>query len=578
MTKKFLLVFILMLPSTGLAIPNWSPEEQLTNSSAWAYNGDEAVGPEGTLHMLSCDNRTGLPIIYYQRKADGEQSWSSPAVLSSEAGSVQAGLSAIYADPEEENNIYAVWEEYFGGEVRIYFRHSQDAGLTCSDSVLVAGEAAGTSQAGHPDLVVDSGHTMHLVWQDGLTNQVMYRQGPADGLTLSTPMILSGSDASHPGIARGSSKLVVFWQEPVAGFEQIKYKESGNGGGDWSNPRILGTAPSSHCMEPSLVFDGQDNFYAVWSRDNAIVFQKADASLGVLPPLIVSTSTGGSCLQPAIVVKDSKIAVAWVYNDAGHWQIRVNASSDGGSTWGEDAGFESGASVSRPRLAEDRGNIHLFYDFDLSGGGQEQVWHALRDDTGPPAPQISSVSHPDQEQSGNNWPIFTWPREDNPGGIGVQGYVVAFDNQPDSDPGDIITQAAQENSAEFFGLENGTYYLHIKAVDSLNNLGSVAHYAINIDRNSFFPGDQVWVAPSPVRDGELNLRFFLSRVAEIKLEFFDAAGRKLGSQALAGEMGINQLCRDIHDWVNGTFFYRLTARAHDNGQEAVVTKPFVVLR
>ena len=160
----------------------------------------------------------------------------------------------------------------------------------------------------------------------------------------------------------------------------------------------------------------------------------------------------------------------------------------------------------------------------------------------------------------------------------MQGYVVAFDNQPNSNPGDIITHAAQESSAEFSSLENGTYYLHVKTVDSLNNLGLVAHYTINIDRNSFFPGDQVWVAPSPVQDGELNLRFFLSRMAEIKLDFFDAAGRKLGSQTLAGEMGINRLYRDIHDWVNGTFFYRLTARAYDNGQEAMVIKPFVVLK
>lgn len=570
-------LIFLLFPAPALAVPYWSVVEQVTNSSAWAHNGDEAAGPDGTMHMLTLDNRTGLAALYYQRKPEGSQIWSAHTVLSHETGGVQAGKSAIFLDAG--GSVYTVWEEYYGGNISLYFRYSQDAGVAWSAPVLAAGSATSTVKAVHPDLVVDGNGIMHLTWLDDLTGRVRYRKGPADGLTLSTAVTLSGTPAASPGIAIGINRLVAFWQETVGGYEQIKYRESTDFGESWSNSMVLSNASAEHCEEPHLVFDDQDNFYGIWiqAQGQIVVIRRGDALYGLLSDLTVSTTTGGICSRPAIAVQGHKVVAAWIYNQSGNPQVRINISLDQGETWDVDDGFNSGASVNRPRLAGDRGNIHLFFDYDQAVNAA-QVRHALRDDTAPPAPQISSLSHPGTQGSGNNRPSFTWVAEDNPGGIGVMGFAVAFDQQPHTDPGTNVTQAANENSVEFGETGNGHHYLHVRSIDLLANQGEAAHYAVNIDRNSFFPGDQVWVAPSPVRDGRLHLRFFLSKPAEVKLEFYDAIGRRLSSRSLGSQVGINQVGMDIHDWVNGAYFYRLTARAPAGGNEAVVTKAFVVLK
>jgi hypothetical protein len=191
---------------------------------------------------------------------------------------------------------------------------------------------------------------------------------------------------------------------------------------------------------------------------------------------------------------------------------------------------------------------------------------------------ISSQTHPSGIPSGNNRPICTWVGTDNPGGIGLAGYAVAFDNLPSTDPGSSITNPPNLAQAEYPDILNGQHYLHVRGIDSNGNLGDVAHYAIAVDNNSFCPGDQAWVAPSPVRDGILNLRFFLTKASDLSVRFFDAAGRNICTQVPASMMGVNQMRMDISDWVNGTYFFRLIARAQDNGNVATITKPFVVLK
>lgn len=578
------------ITASAFADTSWGPEEQLTNSSQSARNGAEAVGPAGTLHMLTVDDRTGIPHVFYQRKPDGEAGWSAQTVLSFESdGSVQAGYNCALCT-DGNRGVYAVWEEYYNGNSSLYFRRSTDDGATWGDRVLVAAPDAATVNAVCPNIAVDQVGTLHLVWLmvplSGSQGRLFYRKGAADGKTLSTPMNLRSGSAvvSSPGVAVGSRSLLAYFQENVGGYEQVRYLRSTDCGDHWSDAQTLSRA-GLYCRQPKLVFDGQENFYSIWTQGagsgaDTVVFRYSDHDTGLIADVAVCSGSGGEVSAPAVAVRDNRVTAAWVVNNAGNVQMSMKTSGDKGATWGAESGTAVGNDVKQPCLVDDRGNVHLFYGYvpAVLGASAYQVRHLIRDDATPPAPVIVSGTHPIFEKSGNNRPEFVWSGTDNPGGIGLAGYAVAFDSRPDTDPGSVTTCALAQNRAAFDDLDNQVYYLHVRSIDRIGNAGAAAHYAVRIDNNSFCPGDQAWVAPSPVRDGRLRLRFFLAEPADVTLELFDAIGRKLGGRNLAGHSGVNTVEMDIGDWVNGTYFFRLSARAQAKGQVAVIAKPWAVVR
>jgi hypothetical protein len=590
MKTFYISIFLLGLVPGVFALPYWGAEEQITNSSVWVHNGAEAAGPAGTLHMLTLDCRTGIPHVYYQRKPDGSASWSPFTLLSLESsGDVVAGRSAICTDSAQ--GVYAVWEEYYGGTSSIYFRRSTDDGLTWGSRVKVGDTGSNLVNAAYPDVLVDHQGVLHIGWlqinQTATTGQVMYRKGSLDGLTLSNALGLSGTQAAAFKLAAGGTTVFAAYQELTGALQQVKFKSSGDNGATWGNAQTLASSAATNNLAPWVWADTADNLYSTWTQGTGavgtqVMFRYNDHATGFASDIIIPTTSAGSCYNPHITVQGNEILVSWVNNNGGNMQVRENFSVDKGLTWAaQDGGFASGNQASEPLLLNDRGNLHLFYtyvDSQSNTATSGQVRHALRDDVAPPAPKISSTTHPSTNASGNNHPVFSWNAPDNPGGIGIRGYALTFDDQPATDPGAVVVKQAQETSADFANVSNGVHYFHLRAVDLLGNTGTAGHYTVLVDNNSFFPGDQVWAAPSPVRNGHLNLHYFLTKNADVNLAFFDAAGRQIGSQSPKSSVGVNTLSLNISDWVNGTYFFRFTVRESTQGQVAVVTKPFAVVK
>ncbi len=97
---------------------------------------------------------------------------------------------------------------------------------------------------------------------------------------------------------------------------------------------------------------------------------------------------------------------------------------------------------------------------------------------GPQAPVISSSSHPVQAAwYANNAPVFTWTV---PGSVApVVGYSYILDQNPATTPDAVADTTG--NEASYTGIADGTWYLHVRAVDNTNNWGPAGHYRINID-------------------------------------------------------------------------------------------------
>ncbi|KKK55750.1 hypothetical protein LCGC14_3071430, partial [marine sediment metagenome] len=90
---------------------------------------------------------------------------------------------------------------------------------------------------------------------------------------------------------------------------------------------------------------------------------------------------------------------------------------------------------------------------------------------------VSSSTHPDSSiYYSNNNPSFNWVYES---GSEVNGYSFTFDKSALTEPDTSILQGITEKS--YTGLDDGTYYFHLKAIDIDGVESETVHFKINID-------------------------------------------------------------------------------------------------
>jgi len=112
------------------------------------------------------------------------------------------------------------------------------------------------------------------------------------------------------------------------------------------------------------------------------------------------------------------------------------------------------------------------------GGWGETEHFALRIDTAAPgAPSISSPSHPDQQLEYQDPDLdLEWTC---PGDLsGVTGYSYELDRNPSTIPD--VSSDSTDAETHYQGLDEGTWYFHVRAVDRASNWGPAGHFTVNL--------------------------------------------------------------------------------------------------
>ncbi len=161
----------------------------------------------------------------------------------------------------------------------------------------------------------------------------------------------------------------------------------------------------------------------------------------------------------------------------------------------------------------------------------------------PLAPLVSSPTHPD--------PASYFAATDarfhfdavGPDLDGIDHFVALFDQQPATVP--TADSKAYASDAEFSGLDTGTYYIHVRAVDKAGDLGDVTHFKIGV--TAALSQANTYNYPNPSRDGKTTLRFALLEPTQVSLRIYDEVGALVWSKDLGpGETiaGVNSVLWD----------------------------------
>ena len=95
-----------------------------------------------------------------------------------------------------------------------------------------------------------------------------------------------------------------------------------------------------------------------------------------------------------------------------------------------------------------------------------------------PSPRLYSTTHKSNKWYYTNSVIFKWKEPYDISGI--SGYAYLMDKNPDSIP-DIENLPSNFSGKNFENLENGIYYLHLRAIDKVGNFSPVKRYKVKIN-------------------------------------------------------------------------------------------------
>jgi len=129
-------------------------------------------------------------------------------------------------------------------------------------------------------------------------------------------------------------------------------------------------------------------------------------------------------------------------------------------------------------LADDLGSAGRDDQF---GYGRINAYRALTGETTPPTnPAISSPTHPSSSSYYSNTNTsFSFSSSDS---SEIQGYSYVLDQSPTTIP-DTVSEGASA-TVNYSSLADGTWYLHVRAQDNLDNWGNTNHYQVNSDKTA----------------------------------------------------------------------------------------------
>ena len=246
----------------------WTNDTRLTNSpSSEDMKPSVMQTSDGTIWVVWSSNRLGAYNVYYKTSDDDGLSWSNDTRLTAE----------IDEDPSvmqtSDDTIWVVWSSNRGGNIDLYYKISSDGGATWTNDTRLT-DHLGSDVA--PSVMQVSDGTIWVVWssnRDGPLN-VYYKTSDDNGLSWSndTPLIQDADRDNTPSFLQTFDGTIwVVWSSNRWDLEEdmLFYTTSSDGGATWTNDTRITfvTGPNRIDREPSVMQASDGTIWVTWASD-----------------------------------------------------------------------------------------------------------------------------------------------------------------------------------------------------------------------------------------------------------------------------------------------------------------------
>lgn len=304
------------------------------------------------------------------------------------------------------------------------------------------------------------------------------------------PVVNTFSPADGATAVTANSNLVITFSEHVHAVSgNIYLKKSSNNSTVQTfdvTSEISGSSTDTITINPSSNLASATGYYVQIDSsafDDAFSNSYAginDTSTWNFTVADTTRPTGSISINNAAVYTNSRsvtLSLSASDNFSGVSQMMISNSS----TF-QNASWESYATSKSWTLTSGDGTktVYVVYEDGVGNASETYFDTIILDTTPPPAPTISSSSHPDESKwYKNNDPVIGWTEPDDLSGI--SGYSHLMDRSSTTTPDE--TSEGEGRSKGYGDIAEGTWYFHVRAADGVGHWGETDHYRINVDTN-----------------------------------------------------------------------------------------------
>jgi hypothetical protein len=297
----------------------WLPDQNLSNDVDTSWCPSLAVS-DSNLHLVYKDKRGGWG-VFYKRSTDAGATWSPDTVLAREVSPIGGSMT----DAASGSFVHVMWSAFRGANSEVYYRRSEDRGLTWLPEQRISFDSARSEDPS----VAASGSAVHVVWFDtrNSAGDAYYERSLDHGATWGPETRLTSDSAIvyATTVAAVDSLVHVAWIDRRGGGYQfqIYYMRSRNCGATWE-PEVRLTDNSGACMFPVVATTGR-NVHIAWYDNRTGNYQlyyrnSTDGGLDWTPELRL-TNTSSSSSNPAIALTGDAVHVTFCDDRSGKSEI-----------------------------------------------------------------------------------------------------------------------------------------------------------------------------------------------------------------------------------------------------------------
>jgi hypothetical protein len=228
----------------------WEVERRLT-SAFYNSASQEIFAVGNTIHIVWGDGRNGITTgdVYYKVSYNNGATWED-GLGNVNQDRLLTTNSTNHGTPHfavSGSMVNVVWFDQVGSDYYIYYRKSNDNGVSWGTIQRLVGPFPGSSY--RPKLAVEN-ETVHMTWMDmrddGSTREIYYKNSTDGGTNWNPDLRLTyslGTNSWWPEIAVEGSAVHIAWYDQRDGNSEIYYKRS---------PDFPETTPPIHTNETPL--------------------------------------------------------------------------------------------------------------------------------------------------------------------------------------------------------------------------------------------------------------------------------------------------------------------------------------
>lgn len=289
-----------------------------------------SIASEGSaVHVAWIDDTNGNLDVLFRRSVDGGKTFDATVNLSNNHGN-----SEFVVLDAEGPAIYAVWIDDVYGNAEIFFRESQDAGLTFG-STLNLSNNQGSSEA---PMVLSEGSNVYVVWHDDTEGNfdVLFRASYDNGKTFGHVMNLSSSkvNSGFAVLTASGPNVYVAWIEECMGKQEIFFRAS-NDGGITFGPTINLSNSKAKSTLPTIDVSGSLACVA-WVDEGVEMMEELLVSCSMDGQSFKDTvriANGNDLRSSVIDVEGIDVYVTWIDKGTAVNGMFIRTSNDAGSSF-----------------------------------------------------------------------------------------------------------------------------------------------------------------------------------------------------------------------------------------------------